>query len=103
MKKVYIVNWAAARQDDDGNSSAYSGVHGVYASKDDAKKGLVECKDDFYNEIVNNPDYDVDEFDSAIKTTHVYGSVKDEYFEIDSNVYFSEQTYIRISEQEIIE
>ena len=68
-----------------------------------AKVGLIECKDGFYNEIVNNPDYEVEEFDRAIKTTRVYGSVEDEYFEIDSNVYFPEQTYIKISEQEIIE
>ena len=101
MKKVYIVSWAAARQDDDGNVNAYSGIHGVFSSLAKAKVGLTECKDAFYNEIVNNPDYEVEEFDRAIKTTHVYGSVEDEYFEIDSNVYLPEQTYIRISEREI--
>ncbi len=104
MKKVYIVCWGSAGQDDDGNSKAYSNVHGVYAFKDDAKKGLVECKDEYYEEIVNNPDYDEEDRKLAKVNASVYGCVEDDYFEID---YFIGDTpvelYINLVEKEIIE
>lgn len=94
MKKVYIVCWGSAGQDDDMHAKAYSNVHGVYAFLDDAEKGLEECKDEWYNEIVNNPDAEVN--------TSVYGSVNDGYFEID---YFIGdvpcEVYIHIVEKEI--
>jgi hypothetical protein len=102
MKKVYIVCWGSAGQDDAGNAKAYSNVHGVYAFLDDAKKGLEECKDERYNEIVNNPDYDEEDRELAEVNTSVYGSVNDDYFEID---YFIGDTpceiYINIVEKEI--
>jgi hypothetical protein len=81
--KVYIVCWGNASQDDNGNCSANCNVHGVYTFLDDAKKGLVECKDEMYNEIVHNPDFDEDDIQSAKDSTEVYGSVEDDYFEID--------------------
>ena len=83
MNTVYIVCWGSAGQDDDGNSKAYTNVHGVYNFLDDAKKGLVECKDECYNEIVNNPDYDEEDRILASINTSVYGSVNDDHFEID--------------------
>ena len=42
MKKLYIVCWGSAGQDDDGNSTAFCGVHGVYTDESAARKGLVE-------------------------------------------------------------
>lgn len=102
--KVYAVCWGSAGQDDDGASKAFTGVSGVYASKSDAKAGLIECKDAFYNEIVNNPDYNDEERELANVNASVYGSIKEEYFEID---YFIGDTpcevYITIEEKEIIE
>lgn len=86
MKQVYIVCWGSAGQDDDGNSKAYSNVHGVYAFLDDALKGLEECKNECYEEIVNNPDYDEEERELAQVNSQVYGSVNDNYFEIDYNI-----------------
>lgn len=83
MDKVYIVCWGSAGQDDDGNSKAYCGVHGVYAFMDDAKKGLEECKNECYNEIVDNPDFDEEDREEVKASTQVYGSVDDDYFEID--------------------
>ena len=83
MDKVYIVCWGSAGQDDDGNSKAYCGVHSVYAFMDDAKKGLEECKNECYNEIVDNPDFDEEDREEIKASTQVYGSVDDDYFEID--------------------
>ena len=64
MDKVYVVCWSSAGQDDDGNSKAFAGVHGVYTFEDDAKKGLEECKNDIYREITENPDYDEEDINS---------------------------------------
>jgi hypothetical protein len=83
MDQVYVVCWSSAGQDDDGNSKAYCGVHGVYAFQDDAKRGLEACKDEIYSEIVDNPDYDEEDREEVKASTHVYGSVNDDYFEID--------------------
>ena len=83
MDKVYVVCWSSAGQDDDGNSRAFAGVHGVYTFEDDAKKGLEECKNDIYREITENPDYDEADMAEVMASTQVYGSVNDDYFEID--------------------
>lgn len=104
MKNVYIVCWGSASQDDRGNAKAYSSVHGVYASLDDAKKGLEECKNECYDEIVNNPDYDEEAREYEKVNTSVYGSVEEDYFEID---YFLGDTpcelYINLVIKEIID
>lgn len=103
MKKVYIVCWGSSGQDDNGNALAYSNVHNVYTFLDDAKKGLEECKNEYYEEIVNNPDFDDEEKEYAKTNTFVYGSVEDNYFEID---YFIGDTpcelYINLVEKEIV-
>ena len=83
MDKVYVVCWSSAGQDDDGNSKAFAGVHGVYAFEDAAKNGLEACKDEIYHEIVDNPDYDEEDREEVKASTQVYGSVNDDYFEID--------------------
>jgi hypothetical protein len=81
MEKIYIVHWGSAFSDDDGNAKAYTGIHGVYTSKADALRGLVECKDVTYDEVVQNEDPETLEY--AKQNTHVYGSYAEEYFEID--------------------
>lgn len=83
MDQVFVVCWGSACQDDDGNAKAYSGVHGVFTSLDDAKRALEACKDEIYSEIVDNPDYDDEDCEAVKASTHVYGSVNDDYFEID--------------------
>jgi hypothetical protein len=80
--KVYTVIWSSACQDDDGNSKAFAGVHGVYAFEADAKKGLEECKNEIYREITENPDYDEETIAEVMATTFVYGSVDDDSFGI---------------------
>ena len=102
MNKVYIVCYGSASSDDDGNARAYGNVHGVYLNLDDAKKGLEECKNECYDEIVNNPDFDDEDREYAEVNTSVYGSTNDDYFELD---YFIGDTpceiYIQLVEKEI--
>ena len=99
MNKLYIVCWGSAGQDDDGNSKAFCGVHGIYTDKPAALKGLVECKDVCYDEIVNNPDYDDYDAEQAKLTTRVYGSEAEEYFEIDYELAdVTNEIYIRLEE-----
>ena len=98
MENIYIVHWGSAGQDDDGNSKAFCGVHGIYHSIEDAYKGLVECKDLMYDEVVQNED--PEELEYNMSRTRVYGSVNENYFEIDYD--FADVTneiYITISEQ----
>ena len=81
--KVYIVCWACASQDDNGNCSANGGVHGVYTDREKARVGLIECKEEMYNEIVYNPDYDENDIKNMTDNVEVYGSPDQDYFEID--------------------
>ena len=97
MKKLYIVCWGSAGQDDDGNSTAFCGVHGVYTDESAARKGLVECKDSFYGEVTQAPDLEGLEYNKA--HTYVYGSEAEGYFEIDYD--FADapnELYIKIDE-----
>lgn len=83
IKTVYVVCWGNASQDDDGNAAAFSGVHGVYAFKDDAKTGLEECKQEFVNELTNDSDFPREDRQEILDTMNIYGSVNDDFFEID--------------------
>ena len=74
------------------------GVHGIYKTLAEAQKGLVECKDVTYDEVVQNEDSETLEY--AQQNTHVYGSVNDGYFEIDYDLGAGPcEIYIKITEQ----
>ena len=97
MKKLYIVCWGSAGQDDDGNSTAFCGVHGVYTDKSAARNGLVACKDSFYDDVIQTDDPVALEYTKS--RTHVYGSEAEGYFEIDYD--FADapnELYIKIDE-----
>ena len=97
MKKLYTVCWGSAGQDDDGNSCAFCGVHGVYTDKSAARNGLVACKDSFYDEVIQTDDPEGLEYNKS--RTHVYGSEAEGYFEIDYD--FADvpnELYIKIDE-----
>lgn len=81
--KVYVVCWACASQDDNGNCTANGGVHGVYTDPEKARVGLIECKEEMYDEIVYNPDYDENDIKNMKDNVEVYGSADQDYFEID--------------------
>ena len=103
MNTVYIVCWGSAGIDDEGNSRAFSGVHEVYTTLGAAQEGLVECKDTFYDEIVNNEDFDAEESLHARTFTNIYGSVEEGYFKIDYDSWDSKnEIYISIEEKTII-
>lgn len=102
MEKLFVVMWANANQDDRGNSVAYGNVHGIYRTREEAEAGLEECKDDFVEEIVNNPDFDEKDREYATQNLSIYGSVEEGYFELDNDVCdIVEQTYIQIVETEL--
>ena len=102
--KIYIVGWATASQDDNGNCSAFGNVHNVYTNYIDAKRGLIEFKDELYNEIVNHPDFNEEEIAEAKASTQVYGSVEDWYFEIDYDAFdVRNEVRIYLEEKDIIE
>ena len=97
MKKLYIVCWGSAGQDDDGNSKAFCGVHGIYTYESAALKCLVECKDVSYDEVIQTDDPEELEYNKS--RTRFYGSEAEEYFEIDYD--FADVTnelYIKIDE-----
>ena len=78
MKKVYIVCWGSAIQYTAGEDClCYSNVHNIYSNIEDAVKGLEECRDECYNEIVNHSFYTEDEVEIAKSTTTVRGSVEE--------------------------
>ena len=99
MEKIYVVCWGTAAQDDSGNSKAFSGVHGAYKSKESAIRGLVDCKEEFIDEIVNNLDFSEADREEVAQSLQIYGSESEEYFEID---YFNgdtpEEIYITLTE-----
>lgn len=82
METLYVICWGSAGQDDDGNSKACSGVYDVYTARDKAKAGLENYKNEIYNEIVNNPDYEEERIEVQ-NSTQVSGSVEAGFFEID--------------------
>ena len=102
LKKLYIVWWGSAGQDDDGNSKAFCGVHRVYTDKSSALKGLVECRDTHYDEIIQDEDPETLEYNKS--RTRIYGSEAEEYFEIDYD--FADvvnELYIKLEEVNTVE
>lgn len=103
MSKVYVVCWGHAGIDDRGNSTAFCNVHNVYWNLCDAQAGLEELKNEFVDEIVNNPDFDEEERERATKNLSIYGSVEEGYFELDNDVCdIVEETYLTIVEKEVL-
>lgn len=100
--KIYVVCWGSASQDGEGNCSAYTGVHGVYTELKKAQQGLEDCKNEMYDEIVNDPDFDEEERQDVENSTEVYGSVKENYFEIDYDSWdIRNEIHITLVEQEL--
>lgn len=102
MEKLYAVCWGSGSIDDRGNAHAYSGIVGVYRNKDDAKKALETYKDETLEDVYEDidPDSECPEERESVK---VYGSVDDEYFEIDYILGTEPvELYIGISETQLI-
>jgi hypothetical protein len=79
--EVYAVIWATGSCDDHGSAHTYNGIHGIYKTEARAKQGLEECKEEIYNDVLNDLDPD-GEFYRLREDVQVYGSVADGHFEI---------------------
>ena len=102
MEKLYAVCWGSGSTDDHGNAHAYSGIVGVYRNKDDAKKALETYKDETLEDVYEDIDSNR-EFPEERESVKVYGSVDDEYFEIDYILRTEPvELYIGISETQLI-
>lgn len=89
MEKLYAVCWGSGSTDDRGNAHAYSGIVGVYRDKEDAKKALETYKNETIEEV----------YEDLRDEAKVYGSVNEEYFEIDYTLGTDPvELYIGISE-----
>ena len=103
MEKIYVVHWGCGSADARGRGHAYSGVVSAHFNKADALKALEEYKDETLEDVKNDidPDGDMPELvdDAGIQ---VYGSVAEEYFEIDYELGLeSVEIHIGISETTI--
>lgn len=106
MDKLYIVCWSSASQDDRGNSTAHGGVHSAHLTPESAKKGLEECKQEFYNDIIYSRDPYGEMQTHTEATTKIYGAITEDvsncYFEIDYNECgITNEIYMQIVETEI--
>ena len=82
---------------------SYTNVHNVYTSLDKAREDLIKLKDEFYDEIVNNPDYEEEDREEVESQTFVNGSAEENEFTIDTTFGCTTQALsIRIIEKEII-
>jgi hypothetical protein len=80
--QVLTVVWSSGFCDDRGNAHSFANIHGIYKSEKSAQQGLEECKNEIYEDILNDLDPD-NEFPDIRDEVKVYGSVTDGYFEID--------------------
>lgn len=102
MKKIFIVHWSQGELSDENCISSYGGIHGVYSSKTDAVKALVECKDGVVSDLIESVEGDTEEERDKILDLDIYGSEAEEYFEVDySSWYGRNEIYIGITEKEI--
>jgi hypothetical protein len=101
MEKLYIVCWGSGSVGDHDNAHAYSGVVGAYRNKDDAKQALENYKNETLEEVYEDLDPDRERPDiwGEPSEVQVYGSVDEEYFEIDYTLGTEPvELYIGISE-----
>ena len=96
--KIYLVIWGDAKVNDRGDASAFCGCEGAFFDKKEALKVLTAEKDAYIKNILDDADAeDVREkYENGIQ---VYGSEREEYYEIDITVDDNtSELYIRISE-----
>ena len=96
------ITFGNASQDDHGNSHAYCGCVGIYSDKEQALNALLAEKESCVADLKSNYSEeaeDADELQSLINSIQVYGSVQEEYFEIDFDLADSRaEYYLRLEE-----
>lgn len=82
MKKIWVVSWARALGGNETPVDAYAGTEGAYTSFGDALKAMTHCKDEFLKEIIAavEDSRDREVLEAGLR---VYGSEREEYYEID--------------------
>ena len=88
--------------EEDLRADAFCSCVGIFTDKDVALKNMTAYKDTFIKELVEELDEDDvvrEEIESSLET---YGSEKEEYYEVDYNVYgHPYECYIRIEEVDL--
>jgi hypothetical protein len=103
--KYYVISWGNAWLNNEGSAGCFSGTYGIYTDKHSAVQGLIECKDkfvkEFIEEAIDDENATPDEQQEALEylNLEVYGSIKDKYFEIDYSACDSRnEMYINLEE-----
>lgn len=81
METIYVVCWGHSSVNDDGNCVANCGVSGVFKSKTEAEECLKTDVQNFVKELVDG--LDAEDREDVLSHLQEYGSVKEEYFEVD--------------------
>ena len=99
--KLWVLTFGNASSDDDENANAFCGCVGIFNSELEAKRQMTAFKDDFIFGLTDEleDEDDIAEIKNSIK---VYGSEKEEFYEVDYTVDdITAECYIRIEEKEI--
>ena len=96
---MFIVCWGAASCDDHGAAHANAGVHGIYPTLENAKRGMTAFKDEVIADTKKDLDPD-NELSFEDLDIQVYGSEAEEYYEIDYTLGTDPcEVYIKIVER----
>ena len=97
---VYTVTWGQASSG--GRESlhdAFCGCDGVFTDKEKALKKMTAFKDEFIEHLLDDKDLDEEELQILKNSIGVYGSEKEEYYEVDYPSYDDvNEIYIKIDE-----
>lgn len=103
--KLYVVTWGTACMEgpeDEATADAFCGCVGIFSNELEAKRQMTAYKDDFIYELTEDLDEDDATREEIEGTLEVYGSEKEEYYEIDYNIFGkSYECYVRLEEKEI--
>ncbi len=83
---MWIITFGNASMDDHGNPVAHCGCIGIYTDKEKALTALVNEKDSCVADLKSSYEEEAEtaeDLETLINSIHVYGSLQEEYFEID--------------------
>ena len=99
--KIYLLIWGNANADDRGACSAYCGCEKYFYNKERALKALTDYKDAYIRELLEESEDEEDRQDIE-NCISVYGSEREEYYEIDYIRFdMPSEHYVKIQEIEI--
>ena len=99
MEKLFVVCWGHSSINDDGNCVANCGVTGVYKTRKKAEEALEADVKAFIDELTDG--MDAEDAQEIFKNIQCYGSVAEDYFEVDYEWADNNSEYrVEIIEQE---